>query len=114
MTRTYKRKTFRGTPADVMDRAATEVIQQEQSLRSVSLTYSIGKMTLHRYCKRVKAALATADNTTTSNALPVSSLPKVTSGYCKPRQVFSDTTENNLVDYLIEAAKMFFGYHRRK
>lgn len=110
MTRTYKRKTSRGTPADVMARAAAEVIQQQRSLRSVSLAYSIDKMTLHRYCKRVKAAMANnVSDTTISNATQVSGLPKVVSGYCKSRQVFSDSSENCLVEYLVEAAKMFFG-----
>ena len=114
MTRTYKRKTARGTPADVMTRAATEVIQQQQSLRGVSLTYNIDKMTLHRYCKRVKAAMAnrstvSVNDTTTSNATLVLGIPTVVSGYCKPRQVFSDNTEKDLVGYSVEAAKMFFG-----
>ena len=103
MTRTFHRKTTRGASSDVMTRAAAEVIQQQKSLRSVSLLYNIDKMTLHRYCKRVRAAMINV----TPNS--VGALPSVVSGYRKPRQVFSDETEQELIEYLIQAAKMFFG-----
>ena len=101
MPRTYKRKTSRGTPPDVLERAAADVLQKQQSLRSVALAYNIDKMTLHRYCKKVKAAM-TDDSTTTTPTLP-----KVASGYNKPRQVLSHVVESDLVTYLVEAAKCF-------
>ena len=110
MVRTYKRKTCHGTPTDILERAAAEVLQKQRSLRSVSLTYNIDKMTLHRYCRRVKAAMANNESdSTTSITVPFLATPSVVSGYSKPRQVFSNNAENDLVMYLVDAAKMFFG-----
>ena len=106
MPRTYKRKTSRGTPPDVLERAAADVLQKQQSLRSVALAYNIDKMTLHRCCKKVKAAMTDDENNSTTTT---PTLPKVASGYNKPRQVLSDVVEGDLVAYLVEAAKMFFG-----
>ena len=104
MPRTYKRKTSRGTPPDVLECAAADVLQKQQSLQSVALVYSIDKMTLHRYCKQVKAAM-TDDESNSTTTTPT--LRKVASGYNKPRQVLSHVVEIDLVTYLVEAAKCF-------
>jgi len=106
MPRTYKRKTSRGTTPDVLERAAADVLRKQQSLRSVALAYSIDKMTLHRYCKKVKTSMTDAERNSTATT---ATLPKVASGYSKPRQVLPDPVERDLVAYLVEAAKMFFG-----
>jgi len=102
MVRTYKRKTSRGTTSDVLDRASAEVLQQKKSFRVVALAYGIDKMTLYRHCKKLGAA-SSDEGSHSQDA------PKVTSGYARARQIFSDTQEQELVQYLLDASKMFFG-----
>ena len=104
MARTYKRKTNRGSSSDVLERAAIEVLEKKESLRKVASAFGVDKMTLFRYCRRVKAVMYKDGCDTSTHGLP-----KVSSGYCKSRQVFSDEMESNLVKYLVDAAKMFFG-----
>lgn len=64
-------------------------------------------MTLHRYCKKVKAAMTDDESNSSTTTTPT--LAKVASGYNKPRQVLSHVIEGDLVAYQVEAAKMFFG-----
>jgi len=106
MVRTYKRKTSRGAEPDALARAADEEIQQGHSFRTVALAYDIDKMTLFRYCKKLKNS--------TSQVGPNVSALEVTSGYARPRQTFSDVEESQLVQYLLNAAKMFFGLSQKE
>ena len=74
----------------------------KKSFRVVALAYGIDKMTLYRYCKKLRAA-SSDEGSNSQDA------PKVTSGYAKARQIFSDAQEQELVQYLLDASKMFFG-----
>ena len=102
MVRTYKRKPNRGADREILERAADEVLKQQHSLRTVALAYGIDKMTLFRFCKKVK------QSTSQESSESVPTLP-VTTGYARPRQIFSDVEECELTRYLLDAAKMFFG-----
>jgi len=85
---TYKHKTSRGTTPHVLERAATVVLQKQQflqnvalALRNVALAYSIDKMTLHRYCKKVKAAMTDNDRVSTATTPTYQMLLKVILSY---------------------------------
>ena len=103
MVRTYKRKTDRGTTSENMHHATKEVLNEQKSFRTVAVAYGIDKMTLYRRCRKIKASQ--------SHECNISSGPStaVHSGYAKPRQLFSDVEEAELVKYLLDASKMFFG-----
>lgn len=102
MVRTYKRKTERGVSQDVLERASHEVIDMNQHLRPVAEAYGVDKMTLHRYCKK-KRELAAAGVSSEISGL------QMKCGYARSRQLFSDSEESELVTYLLDASKMFFG-----
>lgn len=105
MPRNYERKTSRGlVPSDVMHTAAREVLTDRQSLRSVAEKHNIDKMTLFRFCRRVKDRYP--NDSVRANAAMFSS---ISVGYSKPRQIFSDEEETLLVDYVLKAASMYFG-----
>jgi hypothetical protein len=58
-------------------------------------------MTLHRYCK-IKKQVA-ADRISSEN-----SGSQVKCRYARPKQLFSDSEENELITYLLLASKIFF------
>ena len=62
-------------------------------------------MTLYRYCKKLKESA----NPSTSNAAK-----HVSAGYARPRQIFTDAEEQELVQYLLESSKMFYGLSPRE
>ena len=90
MVRTYKRKTTFGASLEILKLAAEEVISKKQTLRTVALHHGIDKMTLFRFCKKVKDGVSS-------------------SGYSKHKLLFTASEEQELVNYLLDAAKMFFG-----
>jgi len=100
MVRTYKRKTTRGSQTDIMQRAVEEVVKNKQSYRTVALAFGVDKMTLYRHCKKIKQSVIEES---------AEFFPKVICGYAKSRQIFSDSEESDLVKYLRDASKMFFG-----
>lgn len=91
MVRTYKRKRPQRASFEVLQLAAEEVIAKKKSLRAVAMSYDIDKMTLLRFCKKVK------------DGVPYKS------GYSHHKLFFTEAEEHELVNYLLDAAKMFFG-----
>jgi len=61
-------------------------------------------MTLYRHCRKIKASQSHECNISSGSPSIA-----VHSGYAKPRQLFSDAEETELVQYLLDASKMFFG-----
>jgi len=61
-------------------------------------------MTLYRHCQKMKSPLEQ-----NSFGQDMSGLPKTLCGYARPRQLFSDNEEGELVVYLTAASKMCFG-----
>jgi len=104
MVRTYKRKTDRGTTSENLHHATKEVLNEHKSFRTVAVAYGIDKMTLYRHCRKIKASQYHECNI--SSGSPSTA---VHSGYAKPRQLLSDAEEAELVKYLLDASKMFFG-----
>jgi len=99
-----------------MIRAATEVNENHRGIRTVAAELNIDKMTLLRFCKRMRDAAdnglrdTMADAMDTTPAQPGTSLTnRVRIGYAKPGQVFDDEEENALVEYLMKASKLYFG-----
>jgi len=103
MVKTYQRKTSRGSHSDVLQRAAKEVIVNKESYRNAALAFGVDKMTLYRVVKMMKHTVAEGNSNDTSF------VPRVVSGYARPRQLFSEDEEGQLVTYLTDASKMFFG-----
>ena len=103
MVKTYQRKTSRGSHSDVLQHAAKEVIVNKESYRNAALAFGVDKMTLYRVVKMMKHTVAEGNSNDTSF------VPRVVSGYARPRQLFSDDEEGQLVTYLTDASKMFFG-----
>ena len=103
MVRTYQRKTSRGSHSDVLQHAAKEVIVNKESYRNAALAFGVDKMTLYRVVKMMKHTVAEGNSNDTSF------VPRVVSGYARPRQLFSEDEEGQLVTYLTDASKMFFG-----
>ncbi|GFS21218.1 transposase [Elysia marginata] len=95
MVREYKRKTDRGTFCrEDMQAAVDDVINKEVSLRKAASEHNVNYKTLSRY---VEMKIKT-------------DIPENHSfGYQKTRQVFTEEVENELVDYLIAASKIFHG-----
>ena len=91
MVRTYKRKRPQRASFEVLQLAAEEVIAKKKSLRAVAMSYDIDKMTLLRFFKKVK------------DGVPYKS------GYSHHKLFFTEAEEHELVNYLLDAAKMFFG-----
>lgn len=97
--RNYIKKTNRGTvPKANMDAAAEEVISNSISLRKAANAYNCNFMTLQRYVKKLKEVKEMGGN-------PID----IKIGYVKSRQIFSENQEQELVDYLKQSAKIFFG-----
>ena len=90
MVRTYKRKTTFGASLEVLKLAAEEVISKKQSLKTVALTHGLDKISLLCFCKKAKEVFSTSD-------------------YSKHKILFTAAEEQELVNYLLDAVKMFFG-----
>jgi len=106
MVRTYHRKTSRGSHSDVLQRAAEEVIANKESYRTAALAFGVDKMTLYRHVQKIKKKVSEGTNNDSSL---VPSTVHIQAGYARARQVFGDHEEAELVTYLTEASKMFFG-----
>lgn len=101
MPRQRIRKTDRGVPADVLQRAAAEV-KKGSSVRRVAKAHNICHVTLYRYCK-ASEKLREEGN---------SEKPHV--GYRSSQKVFSEEHEGLVADYLKEAADMYYGLNPRE
>ncbi|XP_041845662.1 uncharacterized protein LOC121642781 [Melanotaenia boesemani] len=91
-----KRKTDRGVPLFLLERASDE-IKQGKSVRGVAKSYGIRHVTLCRFQKKRKKLECQGSN----------SLPRV--GYWTPKRVFSTEQEILLKKYLMEAADLYYG-----
>ena len=69
---------------EVLQLAAEEVIAKKKSLRAVAMSYDIDKMTLLRFCKKVK------------DGVPYKS------GYSHHKLFFTEAEEHELVNYLLD------------
>ena len=99
--RNYKRKTDRASvPKDIVLKAAERVLSGEGSLRDIANEYDgLSYSTLHRYVKKRRVASDAND---------------VVFGYVRSGQVFSDSDELLLRDYVIKAAKLYHGLTPRE
>lgn len=96
MVRNYVKKTSRGEiPIETFEKAYTEVLEGNLSLREAAKTYGIDKMTLMRYKKKKEANQGEEF--------------KVRMGYAKHRQVLSEDLELQLKEYIIHCAKIYYG-----
>lgn len=92
--RHYKRQTSRGTfPREAM-LSAVEMVENGSSIRKAASAQGVNYRTLSRYVK-VKTATGTLDNASL--------------GKGKVRQIFSDLLEEQIVEYLVHAARIFYG-----
>ena len=96
MTRTYRRKSKRCTLLrQLIEGALREVIVYKKSVCSVAQALNLLKTSLVRYVR--KHGYGSPENL------------DIRVGYTKPRQVFSDEQEAELVKYIIESANIYFG-----
>jgi len=92
--RHYKRQSSRGMfPREAM-LSAVEMVENGSSIRKAASAQGVNYRTLSRYVK-VKAATGTLDS--------------ASFGYGKVRQIFSDSLEAQIVEYLVHAARIFYG-----
>ena len=88
--RTYKRRTTRVRTADDVLVSAEAAVRSARSIRDVAAEFGVNFMKLHRFCKK-------------SAGLPVGPRHEHT------RQTFTKCQEDELVNYLQTAAKMYHG-----
>ncbi|KAK6490350.1 hypothetical protein HHUSO_G4860 [Huso huso] len=97
MPRTYKRRTNRGTPQEVMERATKLVIEKNQTIRSVAKNFDICHVSLSRFVKKTQMASEKGSET-----------PPPVVGY-KSHRVFNEELETALEEYLIQTAELYCG-----
>ena len=96
MPNVRKRKTDRGVPLALLQRASNEV-EKGKSFREVAKSLDICHVTLYRFhTKRLRLE-------SQGSQTP----PRV--GYWTPKKVFSTEQEMLLRDYLMEAADLYYG-----
>ncbi|XP_018369250.1 PREDICTED: uncharacterized protein LOC108765178 isoform X1 [Trachymyrmex cornetzi] len=99
--RTYKRKTNKGNiPKSIIEFACKEVILDKKSVRSSAAKYNISFKTLHRYVNKLKAA--------GKDISQVSNIQFTHVGYGKSHQIFNDTEEIALVEYIKRIADIYY------
>ncbi|KAM3606707.1 uncharacterized protein V6R79_021771 [Siganus canaliculatus] len=96
MPRQWKRKTDRGVPAEVLQKAALEV-RMGTSVRRVAKAHNICHVTLYRYCKAAEKLREDGNG----------EKPHV--GYRSSQKVFTKEQEELVAEYLKEAADMYYG-----
>lgn len=97
MPQVYKRKSNRGSPLDVLERAA-EKVRNGASVRSAAEEFHVNRMTLMRFIKKKD------DN-------------QEHFGYIKcamVNRIFTDIMERELTDHIKQLAKMFHGISKTK
>jgi hypothetical protein len=92
-----KRSRADNIPIDVIQRALDEIKTKTKSIRQASKDYNIPKSTLFGYVK--------------ANKIPGSQMYR---SKFITRQLFTDTEEKALADYLITSANMHYGLIRQK
>ncbi|KAI9534915.1 hypothetical protein NQZ68_010301 [Dissostichus eleginoides] len=91
-----KRKTDRGVPLPLLQRASNEV-QEGKSVRAVAKSHDICHVTLYRFHKK-RLRLESQGSKSPQRV-----------GYWTPKKVFSTEQEMLLRDYLMEAADLYYG-----
>ncbi|KAK1888610.1 Phosphoglucosamine mutase, partial [Dissostichus eleginoides] len=91
-----KRKTDRGVPLPLLQRASNEV-QEGKSVRAVAKSHDICHVTLYRFHKK-RLRLESQGSKSPQRV-----------GYWTPKKVFSTEQEILLRDYLMEAADLYYG-----
>ncbi|KAL7852697.1 hypothetical protein SRHO_G00184820 [Serrasalmus rhombeus] len=86
----------------VLKKASDEVTKKGKSVRSVAKAHGICHVTLSRYCKSLQKLRHQGS----------SDLPSV--GYWSSNKVFSEVQETVLVDYLTQAADLYYGLTPRE
>lgn len=117
MVRKYKPKTLRAnTSEEVIESAVREILSKRISYRSASLKYQIPLTTLfHRVSVAKKFQTSTPlDNTDSDsgNEDPVHDVKSRTLDGRKKyssRQIFTDSEENSLSDYLVKSSRICYG-----
>ena len=99
MPRIYERKTVRGSPEDVLQRAADKVKNEKCSIRGTASDFGVNRMTLKRF---IKAKEANKD---------------ASFGYtnCKTaNMVFTPQMDIDLSNHVKKLCKMFHGLSKEK
>ncbi|EGI66260.1 hypothetical protein G5I_05223, partial [Acromyrmex echinatior] len=100
--RTYKRKTNKGNiPKSIIEFACKEVILEGKSVRSSAAKYDISFTTLQRYVNKLKAA--------GKDVSQISNIQFTHVGYGKNHQIFHNTEEIALVEYIKRIADIYYG-----
>lgn len=101
MVRKYERKTARAnTPPDIMLKAVRAVKLNNLSIRQVAEKFGINYRTLTRYCKKIPEEELLCENITT---------PTISVGYVKVRQTFTNSQEQELINYIRHASDIYIG-----
>ncbi|KAK6166826.1 hypothetical protein SNE40_023441 [Patella caerulea] len=103
MVRVYYRKRPERTAPDVLQRALEHFKSTSDGYKKTAALFNIPASTLHGYINKYKK-LDQAELST----------PKMSFGYTKPRQVFTDEQEKQLATYLQHAASIYFGLSPRE
>lgn len=91
--RTYTRKSTRGSVSkELLQTAANAVIKDGRKIKTVARELDICHMTLYRFVKKVRSG---AEN--------------ITTGYKKPRAVFTEEQEDKLAEYILKCSSIFYG-----
>lgn len=100
MPRTRRRRTHRGTKdISIYEQAHNEVINDGLSIRAAAKKYDLCHVSLMRY-KRKKSSSNKANGVQTT----------VTMGYRSCNRIFSPEQEQSMVDYIIRAAEIYYGF----
>ena len=78
-----------------------EVIANKKSYKNAALAFGVNKTTLYRLVQKMMHTVAEGNSNDTSL------VPRVVSGYARPRQLFSDD-DDQLVTHLTDESKMFW------
>ena len=99
--RNYKRKTERGVHQQIMEQAAKLVTEQHESARSSAKQFNIPRTSLLRFLKRLQM-VGRPNPTGRPTRTP-------TVGYNNGRQIFCDTEEKELAEYILQVGRIYYG-----
>ena len=85
-----------------MLRAIKEALKRPLTVRAVGRKYDIDHATLLRYSKKYSKSSQSQSSSTDKIYIPTD----LAVGYSKPRQVFTDSEENLLEEYVKKAASL--------
>lgn len=117
MVRNYKRKTDRMVSESSMNAAVIDIIKHGRSYRQTATKFNVKLVTLYqrvRMAKLINKNLPTPQSDTdsgsdTNDAIEIQSTSQSGNKKYSTRQVFNDTEEQQLKEYLKSASKMCYG-----